>query len=287
MLAPNRLPELLQRPLRGRMRRHVEVKHLAGADFHDDEDLKHAKADGDYVKKIRSDDRFCVIPHECRPAMRRIAPVRAAIISNGYVLPNGARRDADAKLDEQLVGDPSCPRFDPRKKSSIVTTTTSRRSSTTGRRFSSRGRVRAGRGDLGIIPGSMGARSYIVRGKGNRESFESCSHGAGRVMSRNEAKKRFTLDDHAAATAGVECRKDVRVLDETPGAYKDIDAVMEAQSDLVRDRPPAQADRLREGLVPPTASRPSRRFGTTSSPYRTALPVTESISRKDDRLHST
>ena len=66
----------------------------------------------------------------------------------------------------------------------------------------------------------MGARSYIVRGKGNRESFESCSHGAGRAMSRNEAKKRFTLDDHAAATAGVECRKDVRVLDETPGAYK-------------------------------------------------------------------
>ncbi len=83
-----------------------------------------------------------------------------------------------------------------------------------------KGAVRAGRGDLGIIPGSMGARSYIVRGKGNRESFESCSHGAGRVMSRNEAKKRFTLDDHAAATAGVECRKDVRVLDETPGAYK-------------------------------------------------------------------
>ena len=96
-----------------------------------------------------------------------------------------------------------------------------------------KGAVRAGRGDLGIIPGSMGARSYIVRGKGNRESFESCSHGAGRVMSRNEAKKRFTLDDHAAATAGVECRKDVRVLDETPGAYKDIDAVMEAQSDLI------------------------------------------------------
>ncbi len=83
-----------------------------------------------------------------------------------------------------------------------------------------KGAVRAGRGDLGIIPGSMGARSYIVRGKGNRESFESCSHGAGRVMSRNEAKKRFTLDDHAAATAGVECRKNVRVLGETPGAYK-------------------------------------------------------------------
>ena len=66
MLAPNRLPELLQRPLRGRMRRHVEVKHLAGADFHDDEDVKHTKADGDYVEEIRSDDRFCVIPHECR-----------------------------------------------------------------------------------------------------------------------------------------------------------------------------------------------------------------------------
>ena len=96
-----------------------------------------------------------------------------------------------------------------------------------------KGAVRAGCGDLGIIPGNMGARSYIVRGKGNPESFESCSHGAGRVMSRNEAKKRFTLDDHAAATAGVECRKDVGVLDETPGAYKDIDAVMEAQSDLV------------------------------------------------------
>lgn len=96
-----------------------------------------------------------------------------------------------------------------------------------------KGAVRAQEGDLGIIPGSMGARSYIVRGKGNLDSFNSCSHGAGRLMSRGEAKKRFTLEDHAAATAGVECRKDTDVIDETPGAYKAIDAVMSAQSDLV------------------------------------------------------
>jgi tRNA-splicing ligase RtcB len=96
-----------------------------------------------------------------------------------------------------------------------------------------KGAVRAGAGDLGIIPGSMGARSYIVRGRGSPESYESCSHGAGRAMSRNEAKRRFTLADHAAATAGVECRKDADVIDETPGAYKPIDAVMEAQRDLV------------------------------------------------------
>jgi tRNA-splicing ligase RtcB len=79
----------------------------------------------------------------------------------------------------------------------------------------------------------MGTRSYIVRGKGNPESFDSCSHGAGRAMSRTEAKKRFTLADHAAATAGIECRKDEDVIDETPQAYKPIDAVMEAQKDLV------------------------------------------------------
>jgi tRNA-splicing ligase RtcB len=96
-----------------------------------------------------------------------------------------------------------------------------------------KGAQRAGPGELGIIPGSMGARSYIVRGLGNPESFESCSHGAGRAMSRGEAKRRFTLSDHAAATAGVECRKDAAVLDETPAAYKDIDAVMAAQQDLV------------------------------------------------------
>jgi tRNA-splicing ligase RtcB len=96
-----------------------------------------------------------------------------------------------------------------------------------------KGAVRAGAGDLGIIPGSMGARSYIVRGKGNPESFQSCSHGAGRAMSRGEAKRRFTVADHEAATAGVECRKDAEVLDETPAAYKPIDAVMEAQKDLV------------------------------------------------------
>ena len=96
-----------------------------------------------------------------------------------------------------------------------------------------KGAVRAGKGEMGIIPGSMGARSYIVRGRGNLESFESCSHGAGRAMSRKAAKARFTLDDHIAATAGVECRKDESVIDETPMAYKDIDAVMAAQSDLV------------------------------------------------------
>ena len=96
-----------------------------------------------------------------------------------------------------------------------------------------KGAVRAREGDLGIIPGSMGARSYIVRGKGNPESFHSCSHGAGRAMSRAEAKRRFTVADHAQATAGIECRKDRDVIDETPGAYKSIDAVMEAQRDLV------------------------------------------------------
>src|SRR5262245_2843949 len=96
-----------------------------------------------------------------------------------------------------------------------------------------KGAVRAAEGDLGIIPGSMGARSYIVRGKGNPQSFTSCSHGAGRVMSRNEAKRRFTVADHEKATAGVECRKDAGVIDETPAAYKSIDAVMEAQKDLV------------------------------------------------------
>ncbi|HKO56536.1 MAG TPA: RtcB family protein [Thermoanaerobaculia bacterium] len=96
-----------------------------------------------------------------------------------------------------------------------------------------KGAVRAGKGDLGIIPGSMGAKSFIVRGKGNPESFESCSHGAGRAMSRGEAKRRFTVEDHVRATEGIECRKDKDVLDETPAAYKPIEAVMQAQSDLV------------------------------------------------------
>jgi tRNA-splicing ligase RtcB len=96
-----------------------------------------------------------------------------------------------------------------------------------------KGAVRARKGELGIIPGSMGARSFIVRGLGNAESFDSCSHGAGRTMSRTEARRRFSVDDHVAATAGVECRKDVAVIDETPAAYKDIDAVMHAQRDLV------------------------------------------------------
>jgi tRNA-splicing ligase RtcB len=96
-----------------------------------------------------------------------------------------------------------------------------------------KGAVSAQLGQLGIIPGSMGAKSFIVAGKGNRDSFCSCSHGAGRAMSRNEARKRFTLADHAAATEGVECRKDEEVLDETPAAYKSIDAVMAAQDELV------------------------------------------------------
>ena len=96
-----------------------------------------------------------------------------------------------------------------------------------------KGAVSAKAGELGIIPGSMGARSFIVRGKGNAESFHSCSHGAGRAMSRNEARRRFTLEDHEKATAGVECRKDDAVIDEIPMAYKDIDAVMHAQRELV------------------------------------------------------
>ncbi|GAA0792345.1 RtcB family protein [Marinobacterium sediminicola] len=96
-----------------------------------------------------------------------------------------------------------------------------------------KGAVSAREGELGIIPGSMGAKSYIVRGKGNPESFCSCSHGAGRAVSRQDARKRFSVEDHIKATKGVECRKDKRVIDETPMAYKDIDAVMAAQSDLV------------------------------------------------------
>ncbi len=91
----------------------------------------------------------------------------------------------------------------------------------------------ARKGQMGIIPGSMGAKSYIVRGLGNEESFCSCSHGAGRTMSRNEAKRRFTVEDQISATAHVECRKDAAVIDEIPMAYKDIDAVMEAQRALV------------------------------------------------------
>ncbi|HYJ11767.1 MAG TPA: RtcB family protein [Polyangiaceae bacterium] len=96
-----------------------------------------------------------------------------------------------------------------------------------------KGAVRAGEGELGIIPGSMGAKSFIVRGKGNPESFCSCSHGAGRKMSRTAAKKTFSLQDHAEATKGIECRKDADVLDETPAAYKSIDDVMHAQRELV------------------------------------------------------
>lgn len=96
-----------------------------------------------------------------------------------------------------------------------------------------KGAVSARKGELGIIPGSMGAKSFIVRGLGNEDSFCSCSHGAGRVMSRTQAKKLISLDDHIAATAHVECRKDADVVDESPAAYKSIDAVMAAQQDLV------------------------------------------------------
>ena len=96
-----------------------------------------------------------------------------------------------------------------------------------------KGAIRARSGDLGIIPGSMGQRSYIVRGKGDLQSYCSCSHGAGRVMSRAEAKRRFTLTDLIAQTEGVECRKDEGVIDEIPASYKDIDQVMANQTDLV------------------------------------------------------
>ena len=96
-----------------------------------------------------------------------------------------------------------------------------------------KGAVRARQGEMGIIPGSMGAKSFIVRGLGNEESFCSCSHGAGRVMSRTKAKKMVSLEEHKLATADVECRKDEGVIDETPAAYKPIEKVMAAQKDLV------------------------------------------------------
>ncbi|MCD6042382.1 MAG: RtcB family protein, partial [Burkholderiales bacterium] len=96
-----------------------------------------------------------------------------------------------------------------------------------------KGAIRAGEGELGIIPGSMGARSYIVRGKGSAESFHSCAHGAGRRMSRKAAQKTFTTNDLMEQTSGVICRKDSGVIDEIPGAYKNIDEVMRNQSDLV------------------------------------------------------
>jgi tRNA-splicing ligase RtcB len=96
-----------------------------------------------------------------------------------------------------------------------------------------KGAIRVREGELGIIPGSMGAKSYIVRGRGSEESFDSCAHGAGRRMSRSAAQKRFSAADVAEQTAGVICRKDSGVVDEIPGAYKPIDEVMENQRDLV------------------------------------------------------
>jgi tRNA-splicing ligase RtcB (3'-phosphate/5'-hydroxy nucleic acid ligase) len=96
-----------------------------------------------------------------------------------------------------------------------------------------KGAIRAGEGDLGIIPGSMATGTYIVRGLGNESAFNSASHGAGRKMSRTRAKKSFTVEDLVEQTRGVECRKDSGVIDEIPGAYKDIESVIEAQTDLV------------------------------------------------------
>lgn len=96
-----------------------------------------------------------------------------------------------------------------------------------------KGAVRAREEDYGIIPGSMGAKSYIVKGKGNHDSYCSCSHGAGRLMSRNQAKRQFTIEDAIAQTQGVECRKDNGIIDEIPGAYKPIEQVMKQQQDLV------------------------------------------------------
>ncbi len=97
-----------------------------------------------------------------------------------------------------------------------------------------KGAVSAFKDEMGIIPGSMGARTFIVKGLGNKESFCSCSHGAGRVMSRKKAKETLTLEQHIKATEGIECKKDLSVIDETPAAYKDIDMVMHAQRDLTK-----------------------------------------------------
>ena len=96
-----------------------------------------------------------------------------------------------------------------------------------------KGAINAEDGRYGIIPGSMGAKSFIIKGLGNPQSFNSCSHGAGRKMSRTKAKSKYTIDDLKKQTAGVECRKDKGVVDEIPGAYKDIEEVMRAQNDLV------------------------------------------------------
>ena len=96
-----------------------------------------------------------------------------------------------------------------------------------------KGAIRAGSGEYGLIPGSMGTGSYVVKGLGNEASYWSASHGAGRKMSRTKAKRTFSVEDLAAQTAGVECRKDAGVIDEIPGAYKDLGAVIAAQRDLV------------------------------------------------------
>ena len=125
------------------------------------------------------------------------------------------------------------PAFTTTREATIATTITCKGKHFGAEVYLRTGCISAQQGQLGIIPGSMGAKSYIVRGLGNAQSFCSCSHGAGRRMSRTEAKRRFNTLDLEAQTQGIECRKDKGVVDEIPGAYKDIDAVMQNQTDLV------------------------------------------------------
>jgi tRNA-splicing ligase RtcB len=128
--------------------------------------------------------------------------------------------------------------FKPELRSTVITTTLRSKQHYGEEVFVTRkGAINAAAGAYGIIPGSMGAKSFIVKGRGLAESFNSCSHGAGRKMSRGAAKRAFTKDDLERQTAGVECRKDVGVLDEIPGAYKSIEAVMKNQEDLVKSSP--------------------------------------------------
>ena len=194
----------------------------------------------DYVEIAREEMRV----HHVNLPDRDLAWLREGTESlDDYVVAVGwaqeyARTNRELMLlavEEALAGVPGLPPFETRLLAVSCHHNYVKRERHYGREVwvTRKGAVRAGKGDLGIIPGSMGARSFIVRGLGNPESFESCSHGAGRVFSRNEARRRFTLADHAEATAGVECRKDEGVLDETPLAYKPIDAVMAAQKDLV------------------------------------------------------
>ena len=161
--------------------------------------------------------------------LRRSRELGAGVCSREPADHDGQRDRGDSAFRRSTARSPRICR-----RSTVITTMSSKERHYGEEVYITRkGAVRAGRGELGIIPGSMGTRSYIVRGFGNPESFESCSHGAGRAMSRGEAKRRFTVQDHARMTEGIECRKDADVIDETPAAYKPIDAVMAAQKDLV------------------------------------------------------